>query len=67
MISGDSEAGVKATLQGLLEEHIEMLLDQHEMLPEPNFVSTDTLTLPPDVRDSHSASFTVVVPSTADK
>lgn len=58
---------MKATLQGLLEEHIEMLLDNHEVLPEPNFRSIESLGVPTNANNVHSESFTVVVPSTADK
>ena len=61
---------MKLTLQGLLEEHIEMLLDDHEVLPEPIFQSLGSSNdwhLPDDADDLQVMSFTVLVPSTADK
>lgn len=61
---------MKSTLQGLLEEHVEMLLDDHEMLPEPMFQSLGSsadLHLPHDADELQITSFTVLVPATADK
>ena len=57
-------------MQGLLEEHIEMLLDEGEVLPEPTFqslTSSDGLQVPHEADDLQVASFTVMVPSTANK
>ena len=67
---GESQVEVKLTLQGLLEEHVEMLLDAHEVLPEPIFQSlgsSNDWQLLQDADDVQMTSFTVLVPSTADK
>lgn len=61
---------MRLTLQGLLEEHIEMLLDDREVLPEPTFQSLSSLdesNLPDNAGDLQITSFTVLVPSTADR
>ena len=64
---GLSEGEVKSTLQGLLEEHIEAMLDDEEALPEPDFESADDIYLSADASKPHLVNFTVVLPSTVSK
>lgn len=65
--NGSSEAEVKATLQGLLEEHIEEMIDEEEPLPEPEFDSVDDVEISPEMYETRTVKFTVVLPSTVSK
>lgn len=66
-IWGESDVEVKATLQGLLEEEIEALLDEHELLPEPEFKTADATSLPSEATSLQPTSFSVLVPSSVDR
>lgn len=64
---GECESEVRATLQGLLEEAVETILDEHQVLPQPKFDQLERAHLSSDATNARIATFTVVVPSTISK
>lgn len=64
---GECESEVRATLQGLLEEAVETILDDNKILPQPVFDQLEGAYLSTDAMNAQIATFTVAVPSTVSK